>query len=378
MASPGLATAAGAGQGLQEVLQNMLAQEASRQAQEKIDQTGAENASMMKWRNDQMGLAHQDRQDRLNSEAGSRAEATQARTDALAGAKQDKATTLGQARIKMMPIGANVDPQTMDADIQGGLANRGNYGPSSADTFMSGAGKSTPTGEQPTAPVPIKWRGTQDQIEKSQAEQDKANAPKNDPVANHQADRLFDIKHPLPKEPSTRTPPFQEVDTASNMNSAEIQAVKVLKHLKQTGLDQSNDPADPRFNTFVAQTLKMAPQDQGKTDALQRTAYIKAVLARSIMGGRPSNAVLEMIQQHLPDTKMSGKQLSNVIRDVMDEVGTKRTNMQNFYGPDQAKQFEPTGGQTYKQYLDEESKGAQSQSDVAPDAYTQYLARTKK
>lgn len=161
--------------------------------------------------------------------------------------------------------------------------------------------------------------------------------------------------HP-PKESTGRRPSFQEVDAASNMNSAEIQAVKVLKHLHETGLDQSNDPSDPRWNAFVAQDLKVRPLDEGKADSIQRTQYVKAVLARAIMGGRPSQYTMQMIEQHLPDSKMSGRALAGVMRDVLDEVRTKRINMQNFYGPDEAKQMEPVGGETYAQFLDALSK----------------------
>lgn len=155
----------------------------------------------------------------------------------------------------------------------------------------------------------------------------------------------------LNKAANARKPSFQEVDQVSNMNSAEVQAVKVLQELKKSGLDQSNDPLDPRWNTFLAQTLKIRPQDEGKADSIQRTQYVKAILGRAIMGGRPSQYVMQMIEQHLPDSHMSGKQLTGVIKDVLDELGTKRANMQNFYGPDEASKMEPVGGESYAQWL---------------------------
>ena len=86
----------------------------------------------------------------------------------------------------------------------------------------------------------------------------------------------------------------------------------------------------------------------GKADAIQRTQYAKAVLARSIMGGRPSQYVMQLIEQHLPDAAMSGKQLAGVMRDVLEEIGLKRGNMQSYY-PDQ--QMAPVGGETYADFL---------------------------
>lgn len=143
--------------------------------------------------------------------------------------------------------------------------------------------------------------------------------------------------------------PYQAASNVAAMNTAEVEGVKVLKGLHQVGLDTSNDPADPRWEKFVVTTLKVAPSDFTKADIQQRTAYVQAALLRQLMGGRPTQYIAQMIQQHLPEGSMSGMQLSHVLSNVLEQVGEQRGELKTMLPG----VVEPSTGQTYKQYLAE-------------------------
>lgn len=116
--------------------------------------------------------------------------------------------------------------------------------------------------------------------------------------------------------------PVSEVERMANLNVAEQEGVKVMRALQLNGLSQSNDPVDPRWQKFVAGTLKMEPgeMDQFKGDMQQRTAAVQALVSRSLMGGRPSQYVMELMLQHLPDGAMTGAKLYNVLNNVMTQT----------------------------------------------------------
>lgn len=144
--------------------------------------------------------------------------------------------------------------------------------------------------------------------------------------------------------------PYQAVENISGLNSAEVEAVKVLKALRESGLDQSNDPADPRWNKFLVASLGIAPGDVQKADIQQRTAMVNARLTRALMGGRPSQFVAEMIQQHLPKGEQTGQQLAHVLHNVMQQTGEQRQEIAKLTGK-QLQELLPTSGQHYAAYL---------------------------
>ncbi len=121
--------------------------------------------------------------------------------------------------------------------------------------------------------------------------------------------------------------PYQAAQNIASLNTAEIEGVKVLKALHDSGLDQSNNPADPRWNQFVVTTLKIAPSDYQKADIQQRAAFVNAALTRQLMGGRPSQYVAQLLQQHLPQGQMSGQQLAHVMSNVLQQAGEQRDEL---------------------------------------------------
>jgi hypothetical protein len=158
-----------------------------------------------------------------------------------------------------------------------------------------------------------------------------------------------------------------EVENVASMNAAEIEGVKVLSELHKTGLDKSNDMADPRWAKFVVGTLKMAPGDYQKADIQQRAAYVKAALTRALMGARPSQYVAKIIQEHIPDGAMTGQQLVHVMSNVMEQVGEKRSELGNVSG---RKIPGPTTG-GYAGYL----QAIQGEQDPADAALAKLKAR---
>lgn len=147
------------------------------------------------------------------------------------------------------------------------------------------------------------------------------------------------------------------VDQVSSLNLAETEGVKVLATLHKLGLDKSDDPLDPRWTKFVVGTLGMAPADWDRADMQQRTAFVNAILTRSLMGGRPNQWVAELIQQHLPQGTQTGAQLTHVLHNVLGQGQQRRNELaqatrSNIKGP--------TEGMTLDQWLQFENGGFES------------------
>lgn len=143
--------------------------------------------------------------------------------------------------------------------------------------------------------------------------------------------------------------PYQAAENVSGLNTAEVEGVKVLRLLHQDGLDQSNDPLDPRWQKFVVTTLKMSPGDFAKADIQQRTAYVNAALTRQLMGGRPSQYVAQLLQDHLPKGEMTGSQLAHVLSNVLEQAGEKRAELGQFLPGVKG----PVSGTSYADYLEQ-------------------------
>lgn len=146
--------------------------------------------------------------------------------------------------------------------------------------------------------------------------------------------------------------PYQQAENIRAMNVADVEGTKVLKALHASGLDTSNDPADPRWTNFVATTLKIAPADFNKADVLQRTSFVQAALTRTLMGGRPSQYIAEMIAKHMPQGTMSGQQLAHIMSNVLEQTAESRKESANLSGRS-LESILPVSGQHYQQYLDE-------------------------
>lgn len=353
----------GIGAGVSDALENILAQ---RRAEELMRQKGLETFMGLQAQRDWRETQNQAREDAIAQRREAASEAARIRGEAqtdraigqmapgdiLPSDRYNQLETAGGAAFPVTRFQRIDAEPALPEDFQGPLQ--------SGDTRAG-------------HPAGMRFLGTQGQLQKIQEDSDKnqRQSDLND-LRKEIADNANETRLQIAgmRGDQGRKPSFQEVDAASNMNSAEIQAVKVLRHLHESGLDQSNDPTDPRWQTFLAQDMKVRPIDEAKADAIQRTQYVKAVLGRAIMGGRPSQYVMQMIEQHLPDSKMSGKQLAGVINDVLDEVRTKRLNMENFYGGDEAKRLEPVGGETYSDFVGslatEANKRKQSQSGLPP------------
>lgn len=156
----------------------------------------------------------------------------------------------------------------------------------------------------------------------------------------------------------------QQQTTQTDLNTAEVEGVKLLEQLHATGLDKSNDPGDPRWTKFLVNNLKVAPADAAKGSAQWSAAYINATLSRTLMGGRPSQYIAELMQPHLPQQGMSGMQLANVTRKVLGTVDGKR---QELAGVSKVPldQLTPKSGKSFNQYRTE-SEGIPAPSGVKP------------
>lgn len=138
----------------------------------------------------------------------------------------------------------------------------------------------------------------------------------------------------------------------TDLNTAETTGVKLLEQLKATGLDKDNDPASPRLQRFLVNTLKIAPKDAAKAGVQWDAAYINATLSRTLMGGRPSQYIAEMMQPHLPQQAMSGQQLANVMDRVLGTIEGKRKELAGVSRVPLA-QLTPKSGKSYEQYRTE-------------------------
>lgn len=164
-------------------------------------------------------------------------------------------------------------------------------------------------------------------------------------------------------KPADKPVPYQAAQQAASLNTAEVEGVKVLKALHQSGLEDSNNPADPRWENFVVTTLKMAPGDFAKADIQQRTAFVQAALTRQLMGGRPSQYVAQMIQQHLPQGQMTGQQLHHVLNNVLQQATEQRTELTQMIPGIKG----PVSGQGYQDFLAEVANGSNSRPRIRYD-----------
>lgn len=155
-----------------------------------------------------------------------------------------------------------------------------------------------------------------------------------------------------------------QLDAQIGLNTAEVEGVKVLAGLKKSGLDQSNDPFDPRWQKFMVGIMKVSPQDWDKATTQNRVAYINAVLTRGLMGGRPSQYVAQIIQQHLPDGQMSGMQLSHVLQQVLTYGDERRTELEALTKRAPGS-LRPTSGMTWAQWQQMQQDG--QTGPTAPD-----------
>lgn len=154
-----------------------------------------------------------------------------------------------------------------------------------------------------------------------------------------------------------------EVETLAALNTAEDEGVKVLTSLHALGLDKSNDLLDPRWTTFAVGTLKIAPQNWAKADLAQRAQFVRAAILRSLMGARPSKYIAEIYNEHVPDSRQTGEQLFHVLNNVMEQVGERRSEMENLTGHEVG-ELAPVGAKTYQQWLKETGV---SNNPEAPD-----------
>lgn len=155
--------------------------------------------------------------------------------------------------------------------------------------------------------------------------------------------------------------PATIADNTAGINTAEIEGVKILRQLRAMGLDRVNDPLDPRWQRFLVNTLKVAPEDLRKADMQQRIGFVNANLTRALMGSRPSQYVAQtIIQPHLPKQEMTGQQLDLVLRNVLEQAQERREQFAGtLFGID-AKTKRPLGVDrlspstgSYKNYLRE-------------------------
>jgi hypothetical protein len=140
--------------------------------------------------------------------------------------------------------------------------------------------------------------------------------------------------------------PVSAVDRVTGMNTAEVEGVKILTALKQSGLDRVNDPTDPRWQKFLAGTLKMSSSDLTSSDIQQRTAYVQAAILKSLMAGRPSKWIADIYMQHIPSGDMTGSKLKQVVTNVLQQTGEQRKEMETLYG----RPLGPASGMTFDQY----------------------------
>lgn len=165
------------------------------------------------------------------------------------------------------------------------------------------------------------------------------------------------------KAPAGRQLPYQAADNMASLNTAEVEGVKVLRLLKGSGLDRSNDPADPRWQKFVVTELKIAPENYTKADLQQRTAFVNAAMMRRLMGGRPNEYIARLIQDHLPSGNMTGQQLAHVMSDVLEQAGELRKETSNMLPGVKG----PISGQSYQDYLTELASGGAASAQNALD-----------
>lgn len=154
---------------------------------------------------------------------------------------------------------------------------------------------------------------------------------------------------PMPglRKGAEKTLPVAIVQEVAGLNTAEREGVKVLDDLAKSGLSNSDNFADPRFQKWMATKFKVSTNDLAQMDIQQRTAYVQAQVLKTLMSGRPSKWVADLFTQHLPQGEMTGRKLFQVMRDVMEQIGEKREETGNVYGTP----MQPPMGISYQQWL---------------------------
>lgn len=372
---------AGAADGLHELLANMIAQASSKRADTQVSETGRHNLAEEAIQGRQQDLMDKYRTDTLQEkkDAGvEKAVSMRGINDPVQESEYSKETAAGvpQSDYKILP-GLKVRGTTGFQSLPGG------------DKPQEAASTTTPEPDNPmNAPRSILFKGTgaqrqakvtSDRLEKTgdaaidakieqlhqgadrleqQGKVNEANAAR--AHAQAELDRVRAAAGGF--APKTDKPlPSSQQDNIVSLNTAEVEGVKVLKALHGSGLNESNDPLDPRWQKFMVTTLKMAPEDWAKADIQQRTAAINAMFTRGLMGARPSQYVAQIIQQHLPQGEMTGKQLFHVLNNVLEQAGERRTETEALTN----RELGPKSGQTYKQWLEElGGSGAPAQGGI--------------
>lgn len=171
--------------------------------------------------------------------------------------------------------------------------------------------------------------------------------------------KMDEIQAPPGLGRAPRQLPATEVERLTNLNTAEIEGVKLLQDLHKSGLEQSDNPLEPRFEKLLAKLGVSSPGSVDMGNQQQRVAFVNAIMLKGLMGGRPSQYVAQLIEQHLPKGQMTGRKLYQVLNDTLTEGVTQRVNMGGVLGREAP---EPKGGMTYSQWqkmlADEQAKQA--------------------
>lgn len=146
--------------------------------------------------------------------------------------------------------------------------------------------------------------------------------------------------------------PATIADNTAGINTAEIEGVKILRALRASGLQDSNNIMDPRWNQFVVNVLHASPEDWNTADMQQRIGFVNANLTRALMGSRPSQYVAQtIIQPHLPKQDQSFMALGHVLNNVLQQAQERRAEFAKTLGVP-IERLNPTGG-SYADYMKE-------------------------
>lgn len=114
--------------------------------------------------------------------------------------------------------------------------------------------------------------------------------------------------------------PATAQDHVASLTVLKQEAGKVQRLLKDTGLDQSNDPIGPRARTLIATKLGIATNDPRVDDMVQRIQFVRATALRTLAGSRGGKWVMEQMTPHLPDSVQSGKKASETLQNVIEQA----------------------------------------------------------
>jgi hypothetical protein len=116
-------------------------------------------------------------------------------------------------------------------------------------------------------------------------------------------------------------------DEVANMNMAEQEGVRILRAIDKLGMGDINNPLDPRWQQFVQQNVKMAPDDPDLQAIMQGTAATRAGVLRGFLGGRGGAQLAQEYGQHLPATAMTPKLLKETLNAVLRQNAEKRSGL---------------------------------------------------